>query len=282
MRGTVLATLSLLFVLAVAGCKRQDLEKDRAAIRSLVEQDTVHFNTATSHDSTTGGGYFTLGDTLVFWWRGPQTHDQPVVEVNVVGDSAWVRWSRHNFGKFHILVKPPDTTLLLWNKDLVETVHLAAIFRRDGRESDTDRGWRLKKISLATGASDSTSTVRIDSLRIHSSLRELVVKDPLNTFFPVDSLFSFTPGEEVTVTLYTNATEGLAFLHTFVLFWPFYVRVPFNNLGDGVFQGVWHAQLVPSFRFAIFDLITRSTVYSPDAPYDFNGWLFCYQVRTAD
>ncbi len=262
-------------------CDKQDVAADKAAIRALVEQDTVHFGISTTHDSTTSSGYCSKGDTAIFWWRGPQTHDTVVIMVEVVGDSAWVKWSRRNFGDFHILIKPPDTSLLLWNKNLVETVQLCAILKREGRNSDAHRGWRLKKISLASGVSDSVNTVRIDSLRIKSSLREILINDPLNTFFPIDTLYSFTPGEEVTVTLYTNASEGLAFLHTFILAFPFYIRVPFNYQGNGVFQGTWHAQVVPSFRFAIFDLLTRSTIYSPDAPYDFNGWLFAYQVRTA-
>ncbi len=281
MRQKAVIALMVLVGLGIISCKKQDVAADKAAIMALVEKDTVHFNTGTSHDSTTGG-YFALGDTQVLWWRGPQTHDTAVLTVEVKGDSAWVNWSRQNFGQFHILVQPPDTSLLLWNKNLVETARLCAIFRREGREADTDRGWRLKKISLALASSDSANTVRIDSVRMHSSLRDLLIWDPLNTFFPVDSLFSFTPGEEVTITLYTNANEGLAFLHTFILIFPFYVRVPFDYQGSGVFQGTWHAQVVPSFRFAIFDLLHRSTIYSPDAPYDFNGWLFPYQIKTAD
>jgi WD40 repeat protein len=282
MNRRVLAALATVYAVVLVGCHKPDVAADRAAIIGLVERDTVHFSPSTSHDSATGGGYFASGETLILWWRGPQTHDTAVIEVEVKGDSAVVSWSRHNFGYLHILAQVPDTTLQLWNKNLVETVRLSAIFRREGKESDTDRGWRLKKISLATGASDSVNTVRIDSVRIRTSLREITIRAPLATYFAPDSLFWFTPGEQVTITLWTNATEGVAFLHTFILIWPFYIRVPFEYLGDGVFQGTWQAQLVPSFRFAIFDLMARSTIYTPDAPYDFNGWLFAYQVRTAD
>lgn len=282
MKKVLLVCLITVLAGGFSSCKKQDIAADRAAIMALVEKDTVHFSTSTTHDSTTGGGCFAAADTHIFWWRGPQTHDTAVIQVEVVGDSAIVSWSRHNYGDLHILVQVPDTALQLWNKRLAETVRLRAIFRREGKESDTDRGWRLRMISLGTGTSDSVNTVRIDSLLIQSSLRELKIREPLATFFRVDSLFWFTPGEEVTITLYTNATDGLAFLHTFVLIWPFYVRVPFNYLGNGVFQGTWHAQLVPSFRFAIFDLMPRATIYTPDAPYDFNGWLFPYRIRTAD
>ncbi len=282
MKKMAVLLFGVMVCLAIISCKKQDIAADKAAIMALVEKDTVHFSASTRHDSTTGGGYFAAGETLIFWWRGPQTHDTAVINVEIKGDSAVVLWSRRNFGYLHILIQVPDTTLQLWNKNLRETVRLSAIFRREGKESDTDRGWRLRMVSLATGTSDSVNTVRIDSLRIQSSLRGITIRSPLTTYFRPDSLFWFTPGEEVTVTLYTNATGGIAFLHTFVLVWPFYVRVPFNYLGDGVFQGTWHAQVVPSFRFAIFDLMTRSTIYTPDAPYDFNGWLFPYQVRTAD
>ncbi len=281
MKRLAVLLFGVIVCLIMVSCKKQDIAADKAAIMALVEKDTVHFNPVTAHDSTTGG-YFSAGDTAVFWWRGPQTHDTAVITVDVKGDSAWVKWSRHNFGNFHILIKPPDTSLLLWNKRLVETVRICALFRREGKESDADRGWRIKKISLATGTSDSVNTVRIDSVLIQSSLRRLMIWEPLNTFFPVDSLFSFTPGEEVTITLYTNAEDGLAFLHTFVLIFPFYVRVPFEYQGNGVFRGTWRAQYLPTKRFAIFDLLERATIYSPDAPYNFNGWLFPYQIQTAD
>jgi hypothetical protein len=269
-------------VVLMAGCKKkQDIEADKAAVRSLVEDDTVHFTGGTSHDST--GGSFTDGDTAVHWWRSAQTHDSaPGVEVGVSGDSAWVTWSNHNMGYFHVLALPPGETLQLWNKRLHERVELRGIFLRSGRADDSARGWKLDKISLATGISDSGNTVHIDSMNITSSLRNVTIVDPLNTFYNADTMVTFTPGESLTVTLYTNVESGKAFLHTFMLFWPFYVRVPFEDMGAGVMQGIWHAPVVPSVRFAIFDLLARTTIFRPEGTYDFNGWLLPYRIRTAD
>jgi len=281
-RMIVLCVIVSVALIAGSCKKKQDIEADKAAIRELVREDTVHFATSTQHDSTTGG-YFADGDTGVFWWRGTQTHDSaPGINVEVVGDSAWVEWSQHNYGYFHVLMLPPGETLQLYNKRLSESVRLQAIFTREGRESDDDRGWRFRRISLATGTSDTVNTVRIDSLRIQSSLQNIVIRDPLHTYYRLDSLVAFTPGEQVTVTLYTNATEGIAFLHTFVLVWPFYIRLKFDYQGQGVFSGTWHAQGFPSFRFAIFDLMLRGTIYNPATPYDFNGWLFPYRIKTAE
>lgn len=156
-----------------------------------------------------------------------------------------------------------------------------AIFLQTGDVEDTvTRGWQLKKISLASVESDSVNTIKIDSLRIQSeSHPNLVITNPLNTFFPLDTLLTFKPAELVTLTLWTDATNSEAFLHTFILIWPFYVRVKFNKAGPGVFTGTWRTQIVASPRFAFFDLLNRHTLYTPDAKYDFNGWLLPYKIK---
>ncbi len=196
-----------------------------------------------------------------------------------MGDSAWVEWSRKNYGPFYTMVKPPDTTWLLWTKRLVETVRLRAVFRKDRPGTGDEPEWRLDRISLATGRSDSVNSVRIDSVRVQSTTNpDLLVRDPLNTFFDVDELVGFQPGEVVTVTLYTTGENTRAFIHTFVLRWPFYVRAEFQPAGEGVFRGVWPAQVIPFPRFAIFDLLSRGTIESENGGYDFSGWLFPYRI----
>lgn len=266
--------------LLVSACKKADPDADAAAIRDLVTEDTVHFKAGTAGDSTEGG--FLLDDTTVgLWWRGPQTHDsQPTIDVEVVDDSAWVGWHQSNYGEFIHWVRTSDSTSVRWIKELTERVQLNAIFRREGDQTDTDRGWRLKRISLVSGVSDTANTVLIDSLRIQSSIRDIMIVDPLNTYYMLDSLVTFTPGEQLTLTLYTNMAEGRAFLHAF---WGWLLlRHPFEHQGEGVHTGTWNAQVIPGFRFAIFDLITESTLLDPAAPYDYNGWLFPYKIQPAD
>lgn len=260
--------------------KKEDLEVERQAILRVIRQDTVWFNANTEVDST-DTTTIALNDTLLIWWRGAQTHSEPIIYVGVQGDSAFVTWTRANFGPLYLLIKPPDTTWLFWTKNISETVKIQAIFRKTGDINDTiTRGWQLKKISLAWGQSDSVRSVRIDSLRIRSSsYPNLLITNPLENFFPIDSLLAFSPGELVTLTLYTNTTDANAFLHTFILIWPFYIRVPFTNLGNGVFTGTWHAQLISLPRYAFFDLLNHATLFTPDYKYDFNGWLLPYRIR---
>jgi hypothetical protein len=281
MRRVLLATgLALVIGTLVVSCVKSDPEADKTAIRGLVEEDTVHFRGGTAGDSTENGSL--LDDTTVgLWWRGPQTHDpQATIEVGVSGDSAWVGWHQSNYGDFIHWAKTSDTTSTKWTKELVERVQINAIFRREAEETAEDRGWVFKRISLASGRSDTANTVRIDSLRIQSSLRDVMIRNPLETYYRLDSLVTFTPLEQLTLTLYTNVPEGRAFLHAFWLW--LLVRAPFENQGDGVYVGTWNAQLLPGFRFAIFDLITESTLLDPTAPYDYCGWLFPYDVHNAD
>jgi hypothetical protein len=279
-RAFALTVLLVVAVTFLAACKKQqDVDKDKAAVRALVEADTTHFSSGTAGDSSENS---LLADdtTMGIWWRGPQTHDSaPSIAVEVVGDSAWVAWHQHNYGEIYHWVKIATDTAVKWTKPLQEAVQINGVYLRDGKDTDTDRGWKLKKISLAYGVSESVNTVRIDSLRIHSSLRDILIAGPLDTYYPVDSLVTFTPGEQLTMTLYTNATEGYAWLHAF---WTvFFVRSPFQDQGNGVYTGTWNAQLWPGFRFAIFDLMSKNTLMNETVPYDYNGWLLPYKIQTA-
>jgi hypothetical protein len=162
-----------------------------------------------------------------------------------------------------------------------ETAKVCAIFKRTGHTNDANRGWRLSKLSLARGQSI-TNTVRIDSLRIQTQTSNinLVISNPLTYFYNIDSLITFNAQEFVTLTLYTNATNSEAFLHTFILAWPYYVRLKFNKLGNGVFSGTWRAQTVTYPRFALFDVINHNTLYNQNSTYDFNGWFLPYNIKT--
>ncbi len=280
MKKALVAACTLALAMVFIYCGKSDRERDEEAIESLIMSDTVWFNTNTEVDSTAGAGAHLIGrDTSIVWWRGPQTHSEPIIEIDIVGDSAWVSWQRGNLGYFYCLAQWDTLPWVLWTKLLAETAQLRATFFRTGSASDENRGWQLHTISLAYGISDSVNTVRIDSLCINSSqYTDLVITDPLNTFYRIDSLVTFTPGEQVTLTLYTNVADGHAFLHTFIFAPPFYVRLKFTNEGNGVYQGTWNAQLISFPRFAIFDLLSHSTLYTSEGEYDFNGWLFPYNI----
>jgi hypothetical protein len=280
MRKVLVVTIMLVVAVTFfVSCKKQDVDKDKAAVRALVESDTTYFKAGTAGDSSENS--LAADDTTMgIWWRGPQTHDSaPVVDVEVIGDSAWVGWHQHNYGEIYHWIRIAPDTAVKWTKPLQEAVQINGVYTRDGADSYVDRGWKLKKISLAYGVSETANTVRIDSLRIHSSLRDILITGPLDTYYWIDSLVTFTPGEQLTMTLYTNATDSYAWLHAF---WGILlVRLPFEAQGDGVYTGTWNAQIIPGLRFAIFDLMSRGTLMDHDAAYDYNGWLLPYKIQTA-
>lgn len=277
------AGLVLLVILSIQCKKEQDVEADKEAVRQAVLNDDTWFDCSTTTDSTVDTSKVRLGtDSLLIWWRGVQTHSEPTVDIQVVGDSALVDWSRHNFGDLNLLIKVPDTSWQLWVKKVYETARVRGVFRRAGDTNDSLRGWRLQEISLASGISDSVNAVKIDSMRIQSqSIPNMLIIDPLNSYYRIDSLPRFGSAEPVTITLYTNAVEGKAFLHTFILSIFPYVRLPFNHIGNGVYTGTWYTQLIEFPRFAIFDLMNYKTLFTPpeDYGYDFCGWLFPYQIK---
>jgi hypothetical protein len=274
--------LALMFMFAATGfvaCQKQEFETDEAAVRALVVGDPAHFTSGTAGDSSENA-QLTEDTTMGKWWRGPQTHDTvPTIDVQVQGDSAWVGWHQHNYGEIIHWVVTSDTTAAKWTKSLHEAVQINGVYRREGSDTAAYRGWKLERISLTLGQSETTNTVRIDSLKIHSSLRDILIISPLDTYYHVDSLVTFTPGEKLDITLYTNATDGYGWLH---VFWGIaFVRLPFEDQGSGVFTGIWSAQMIPGFRFVIFDLMTKGTLMDRAAPYDYNGWLLPYKVQTA-
>ena len=281
---TVLLALTFLGAFVVPGCSRED--DDAASIKAWIKADTVWFNANTTVDTTKTDStayILMMPDSTkgILWWRGPQTHDTAIVDIKIVGDSAWVEWSRTNIGKLGILAlvarDSATDTLVYWEKDVYETTKLRGIFRKTNEDTAFD-GWILEKVSCAVGSSDN-GTVRIDSIHIASSEYGEWINDPLSRFYDLDSLVTFHSQEDVTVTLYANDPETEAFLHTFILFWPYYVRAEFPDMGGGVHEGTWKAQAIPFPRFAIFDLMSQSTIWGSQVTYNFYGVLFPYNIK---
>jgi len=281
MKKIVFLTITVLaLTFMIVGCDMA--EKNLEAIKELVLADEVWFDANTEVDST-GGGSMIFGDTAsgILWWRTAQTHDEPIIDIQIDGDSGWVEWSRGNFGSVAIWAFVPDSNKwFFWEKDLEETAKLRGIYRKTGSDADPNRGWVLEKVSCAVGAS-TNGTVNIDSFHITSAETgyDFTVTDPLNTYYDLtENIVTFKAQEEVTVTLYSNNTKTDAFMHTFVLAWPFYIRDPFDNMDDGVHEGTWNIQAIPFPRWVIFDVMKKTTLYDSDGEYDFSGILFPYYI----
>jgi len=222
-------------------------------------------------------------DTIIpfLWGREIQNRPDPRIKIHIDGDSAFVEYTGFSEGFFDILTHMPDTGWIVLKKPLSETYEIKAIFKRTGEATAEDRGWELTHISGVWGYSDSVHTVRIDSVRIQcESYPDTVFRDPTEMFFNVDSIITLTPGEEVILTVYTNDGSARAFLHVFQSIFPFHLRIPFLNQGGGIYQNLhlWRVQPIPQVRLAVFDFLQWETLFDSEYPYDFDGWLFPYQV----
>ena len=274
-----------LAVLVIGGCKKEEIT-DEEAIMNIVDESPF-FKTSEHYEgqavSDSGDTSHTAkGDSItpILWGREMHESPDPDIEIDIHGDSAHLRYIGYNRGYLDILTWMSDTGWILIKKPLSETFEIRAIFRRTGSETDENRGWELTHITGVLGVSDSINTVRIDSVRIQSeSYPDTVLRDPLG-YFDVDSILTFSPGEDVYLTMYTNDSTARAFLHVFAVF-PRHIRLPFANLGGGLYgnQNAWHVQLIPAPRLAVFDLMQYETLHDTDYPYDFCGWLFPYQVK---
>lgn len=286
MRGVLILVFFVPFVFV--GCQKnpqEPSELDEQAIKDMVESSdwfnlNGHYEGTAVDDSGGTDTTHIVKDTIVpvLWGRRITGHPDSEVQISVVGDSAFVSFTIHTVGTLNIIGWNPDTGWVAVQKPLSETAQLYAIFKRTGSATDPHRGWTLTNISGAEGTSDSVLTVRIDSVRIQStSYPDTVLSDPLN-IFPVENTMTFISGEEVKLTVYTNDPTLRTFLHVFMPNWPWHIRVPFVSQGDGTYTGVWHAQIIPAVRFAVFDCLQYETLHDDAYPYDFNGWLFPYLV----
>ncbi|HID32464.1 MAG TPA: hypothetical protein EYP24_03710 [bacterium (Candidatus Stahlbacteria)] len=259
-------------------------ELDENALKDYIANDTILFNTSSHYE---GKAVSDSGDTVpptvfdtintVLWGREITSHPDPEIEIEIVGDSAYVVYTGHNLGNIDLLHMLPDSTYQLIKKILSETFEIRAIFKRLKGTDEEYRGWKLTNISGSIGTSDSIATVRIDSLRITATNLDTLITDPM-TIIDTSNVMVFKPLEQVQITVYTNTEDARLFLHTFILIRPFHIRVPFTNNGDGSYTGTWNVQLIPSIRFAIFDMLEEKTLYDDSYGYDFKGWFIPYVI----
>lgn len=274
-----LAVAFIALAFMIVGCDMTG--KDMEAIKELVLADEVWFDAGSPEDKDTSyASTMAEADSLWWWIRGgPRTHDTPDIVIDVEGDSGYVEWSRNNYATLIVFPWLEDS-VDTWMKELSENASVRGIFRQTGAASDPNRGWELEKISCAIGSSNNTNTVSIDKIEIEAvdGDPKVTIEDPLNTFYDVKDLTAFNSAESVTITIYTNSENTVAFLHTIVAIWP--IRTPFENMGGGVHQGTWQVQLLENVpRFAIFDVMHESTLWDEEYAYDYSGVLFPYTIK---
>jgi hypothetical protein len=277
---------AILVLMLQAGCSKDstsspatsDLESDRAAVEELISSDA-----SVVGDSSRGEGdqmgpcgapSFEPIEPL-FWWRqvtGFVRQVEASIEYPEEGyPYANVTITLDITGTFNVITV--DST---YRKDLHDVGIRYAYLERRGQWWNRFRGWELVSVSGVEIISQ-PSTRTINSLHVTSSMGTVdTVLTDVSTLVPLEELFNFQPGEEVTLTVDTGDETDVVFLHT--RFW----RAPFTNLGGGIFEGTWTTNDDPVHperrRRAAVDVIEQGTLFDSEEPYDSYAWAVPYYV----
>ncbi len=218
-------------------------------------------------------------ESYTIWWREPTNVDM-IIGVDIVNDSAHVKFSPEIKGIFHIFEYDtllPDT-IMHYMKNMMDNVIHYAVFKHYP-DSIGYRGWRLDKIT-GVEITSYPNTVNIDSVLIEcESYPNTLIINPL-VFFQWNNILSFSPGEEVFITVYTD-DDIYAFLHArghrngYTGWW----RWELSNAGEGIFSGSWVVPQVPRVRMFALDILNKNTIDNPEYQYDSNVWVFPYIIE---
>lgn len=237
---------------------------------------------------------------------------RPIIrDLRIIFDTdttATVMFRKEMRGMFRIIGS--DTTgqdTFRVNKRLGHEFQRIAHFAKRGRNSDKRRGWKLLDFSMVEGNSydfnDSTyvnSGLSIEQVRIQTNSLDTTITDPLAFFQTKKSVFTFSSGTEVTITVYVNnntanpiiapqgtqATELVRLHHARHRNFRFHGIKPFNWIGqDGttnIYQGTWTVGNNGFIHHAVIDVIDNGTILDDDEiayPYRSVTWSTPYLVK---
>ena len=288
--------LMVVCILLFFGCEKDssgldEPETDLEAIQWLIQENPAYYNTQTHYgeeDTTSVGGPRSPIVTY-FWYRDIDPYPSISVNIDIFEDSAYVVWTGEFDGIFNLWASesfPPDT-IYHYTKDYTDFGERHAVFKRlflPEEDPLLRRGWRLTDISGAESISQ-VNTVRVDSVRLNSvSYPNKLFTDPL-ALFDIDDIVTLTPGEECSLTVYTNS-DPVNVDHVFLHSWRDDIehhRHPFDHIGNGIFSGVWIAptnapNVIEVIHHSAFDMISYETLEDDTLSYNSNAWLFPYRV----
>ena len=279
MKGSAFFSLILLLSISIwmTGCKGDPTSPyatDEDAIKALVA-GSAWFNSDDHFEGGADSSNVTSAPITPFAWGRERTQPiQRTITIDQVGDSAHVTIVGKMIGVLHIWAVPADTdTVMNLQKPVEVDYSRTAIFKKTGEDSGEYRGWVLVKISGVDVVSTPTITVMVDSVHLQGTSVDTTLTDP-SALFEVENALMFTEGDSIDVTVYTNDSSALVYLHPFRLGG----RTKFQNNGDGSYSGIWIIPSADIHRVA-FDVIQWETLYDDSYDHDSSIWVYPYKVQ---
>lgn len=241
---------------------------------------------------------------------------RPIIrDIRIIFDTdttATVMFRKEMRGIFRILAADTsgqDTALVYRvNKRLGHEFQRIAHFAKRGNNTDRRRGWKLIDFSMVEGESyapsDSTivnSELNIVKVVVQADSVDTTITDPLSFFQSKKSVFSFSPGTDVTVTVHVdnNTTNPVVFpvgTQSTELVRLHHARHhKFRNHGvkhfqwigqdadnNNIYQGTWTIGTNYRVHHAVIDVIDNGTIHDDDEiayPYRSVTWGTPYLVK---
>jgi len=271
----MLALMVIMPLVTFFGCGKEGVEgidEDKTAIESLIEGSSYLGSTEHYGEEDIDG---TKEEIIpICWWRGHPTNIERDVYITIVGDSAFAEINTTIYDTLHIIAIDSigDTTIQMYNKFFIEHGKRYAIFKKD-TVATYHRGWRLYALSGVDVTSE-PNTVQIDSVKIEWGDSTRVITDILE-LETREEVFTMNPEQVFTISVYTNDTTALVFLHTWRGNRSHRWRL---HHGQNGFHGFCQAAPGGIHHIAV-DIMTHSTLFDSDEPYDSNTWIIPYRIE---
>ena len=216
------------------------------------------------------------------WWRTIRdvetTFEFAFADTDTTGrpTRAVVTVHKKLTGGLHILAGPADQdsvprdSLTLLRKPLVDHWVRRVLLRRVRTEDDSRVRWRIAAVSGVEVTSRDAQT-DILSLRVQTASQDTTIEDPL-AFWNLRRIVKVTPGEDVTLTVTTAASDDVVVLISRA------GRFRFHSNGDNTYSGHWRAPAFDGLRHVGVNALSHGTLFDDDAPYDSKAWILPYVV----
>lgn len=268
----------LVCILILSGCKKEEKYTDEDAIMELVK-NSQFFNqrVPVGEDSA-----YIMRDSIVpvFWGREIKNFPSPVVDIYIIGDSAFVDYTGYDEGILHIWAWNADSNKIkYYKKDFADVSYIKGIFKRTGDVNDPYRGWELWSITgIHTFSRDIQPDFKIDSIKVTLGNKVFILKDPL-IFQKLSEVDTVHKNDIVGITVYVNVPVNHPYFHIIGPENKHY-RLKMNEVSPGIYEKiVVDSSDIKGYHWAVVDILADETLGKSDGIYKTELWFYLYYKK---
>ena len=263
--------------LVLAGCGVKTEESDEEILRRLIT--TSGWTNTSQKGGIESHGFLPMEDTITpyGWYRQETGCDNPVINIYIVGDSAYVELSGNIWGNFHIIAYNPDSGGIRDHiKPYKDYCYLAAIFKRIGNE-DEDKGWVMTDVTnINFNSSDIDPSVKLDSLMIIGGNPDSIMLYSPDTLMPVGRWVA--KGDSLKAIAYTDDPDPVLALYGFPVEGDTVVATLMTEVQPGVYEESLPVVGSGIYYFAV-DAYPWYVLNILDTDYESQLWITQFEIK---